>query len=542
MSRPNPTFLLGFLVAVWAILSAVALAKGGFFLAKHEGDTLHLMQIVFRMVGGEWPHLDFMTPIGIMAFAPIVMFIKLGIGVGHAILLSQSLVALLLLPALFWIGLTRLQGALAYLFGAVVLVLVLALVFGETERSVSISMHYNRWAWALGYVAIAAAMLPPRETRNETIDGVIIGLSLAMLALCKITYFAAFLIPILVALGLRGAWRTILVAAIAGLGVALIVTLMAGVGFWPAYLGDLMTVAGSDIRPQPGAPLRSVIGAPAYLGGSLMLFLGIILLRQSEQPALGLGLLLLAPGFFYVTYQNFGNDPQWLMLVALFLLVPQPRADLVNGLGWNMRRALSLTAVATIAFAAPSMLNLAYSPFRHLGLKAADYAPMLKKLPEHADLRSRIVRSNKVDGLIAMDGPGSGLEAWADLADRGDSRTVWQDEELPICELQSGLIAWFEAIVADLEGQGFAKGKRLFAADIFSSHWLFGDLKRLSKGAPWYYGGLPGFQSADYLLVPLCPASVSVRKETLAAIEKEPVSLTELRRTPLYILYGIGRD
>jgi len=542
MSRPNPAILLGFLVAVWAILGGVALAKGGFYLAKHEGDTLHLLEIVFRMVDGEWPHLDFMTPIGVMAFAPIVLFVELGAGVGNAVMLAQILVGFVLLPVLFWVGLTRFRGGLAYLFGLVILVLVLALVHGESQRSVSISMHYNRWAWAFSYVAIVLAVLPPGKLRNETLDGAIIGLCVAMLMLTKITYFAAFAVPITVALAMRGAWRSLGSAAIAGLLVALIVTALAGVAFWPAYIGDLLSVANSEVRPQPGARLRTIIGAPAYLGGSLVLFVAVILLRQAEERLAGLIVLLLAPGFIYVTYQNFGNDPQWLMLVAILLLVPRPRPELTNGFGWNMRAALGLGAMAAIALAAPSFLNLAYSPFRHLGLKASDYAPMLSARPEHSDLRTRINRSNRVDGLMALDGPGTGLEDRAELAERDLTRTEWKGEVLPDCELQSGLIAWFEVIVADLDANGFTGGKRLLATDLFSGHWLFGDLGRLTNGAPWYYGGLPGFDSADYLLVPLCPTSRMVRKLILEAVAAEPVTLTELRRTPLYILYGISRQ
>ena len=73
MSRPNPAVFIAFLVAVIVVLGSVTLAKGGFYLAKHEGDTLHLLQILFRMASGEWPHLDFMTPIGLLAFAPVVV-------------------------------------------------------------------------------------------------------------------------------------------------------------------------------------------------------------------------------------------------------------------------------------------------------------------------------------------------------------------------------------------------------------------------------------------------------------------------------------
>ncbi|MEM1389022.1 MAG: hypothetical protein AAGG54_15555, partial [Pseudomonadota bacterium] len=54
-----------------------------------------------------------------------------------------------------------------------------------------------------------------------------------------------------------------------------------------------------------------------------------------------------------------------------------------------------------------------------------------------------------------------------------------------------------------------------------------------------YYGGLPGIDSADYLLVPLCPTSQSVRKQILAEIEERGIVATELRRAPLDILYDL---
>lgn len=540
MSRPKPALLFVFLLAVIAALGGVALAKGGLYIAKHEGDTLHLLQIVFRMADGEWPHLDFMTPIGIMAFLPIVAFLKLGYGVGLAIMMAQILMAAILLPAIFWAAYSRFNNGLAYLFGFVVLVLTLALVHGQSDLLVSISMHYNRWAWAVTYVVIALAVLPGTVARNTTADGVIIGLGTAFLLLIKVTYFIAFAPAVIAALLLRGAGRTLVISLMTGVLALAVMTVFSGVGFWAAYLGDLQTVAGSKVRPQPGAPLKAIIGSPAYLGGSLTLIAGVILLRQAAERVLGLVLLLLTPGFFYVTYQNFGNDPQWLMLLAILLLVPRLDATAKNGFGWPLGRALTLAATAAMAFAAPSFLNLAYSPFRNAGADTAKYTPMLALSDRSRGLQGRVVRSNRVDGSVALDGPGSGLEQRQDLAKRAETRSVFQGEDLPDCELQLGLIAWFEAIVADLQANGFAGGKRVLAADIFSGFWLFGDLGRLIGGAPWYYGGLPGIDSADYLLVPLCPASLGIRKQVLEAVDETDLNVIELRRTPLYILYGIS--
>ncbi len=82
----------------------------------------------------------------------------------------------------------------------------------------------------------------------------------------------------------------------------------------------------------------------------------------------------------------------------------------------------------------------------------------------------------------------------------------------------------------------------MFGADVFSSHWLCGALEPMDQGAAWYYGGLPGFEDADYLLVPLCPVVQDVQRQILETIEErgDAISVTEIRRTELYILYQLG--
>lgn len=110
MSRPNPTTLFGFLVAVLGVMGSMALLKGGLFVAKHEADTLHLLQNVLRMDAGQWPHLDYMTPIGVLAYAPIAFFVSQGAGVGHAIIYAQIGLGAVLLPAVWWIGICNYNG------------------------------------------------------------------------------------------------------------------------------------------------------------------------------------------------------------------------------------------------------------------------------------------------------------------------------------------------------------------------------------------------------------------------------------------------
>ncbi|MFV2037579.1 MAG: hypothetical protein ACC646_08305, partial [Paracoccaceae bacterium] len=517
-------------MALIVVICGAALLKGGLYLGKHEGDTLHLLQIVLRMADGQWPHLDFMTPIGLMAFAPIALFVKLGYGAGTSIMLAQTLVAIAFLPAVWWVAFSRMRGFLPYIFGLIIFVLIGALVHGEAQRAVSISMHYNRWAWAASFVAIAAAVIPNRGTPRPLADGLVIGLAMSLLLLIKITYFAAFALPVLIAMLLRGNFRAILVAAVSGLAVAGVITSLAGPQYWQAYLGDILAVARSDIRPNPSEPFGAVVGAPAYLGASLVLIGGVILLRQAREAVAGLVLLLLMPAFFYVTYQNFANDPQWLLLLGVLLIAFVPQSELKNGLGWDMRTALRVTAAIALAMAAPSFFNLAYSPFRQLNIDTSKYTPLLPRSERSVDLFASKLRAMRTDIALPMPIAGTGLEAYEDMVERPEP-TVFQGETLAQCELSLGMSAWFDAVVRDLEDAGFAGDKRIFAADLLSGYWLFGDFKPLPGGAPWYYGGLPGIGAADYVLVPLCPIIPEVRRLILDEIQARGITLTEVRRT-----------
>jgi hypothetical protein len=222
------------------------------------------------------------------------------------------------------------------------------------------------------------------------------------------------------------------------------------------------------------------------------------------------------------------------------LLALRPAPGVVNGFGWDMRQAVNLTAAMALALTAPSFFNLAYSPFRHVMIDVSGYAPLLPRGGINTDIQTVDIRALRVDAQVAMDRPGSGLEGFRDQAER-DPQPVFMGETFDYCTVELGLPAFFDAITRDLEAAGLAHGKRLFAADLFSSYWLYGDLEPLEHGAPWYYGGLPGYDTADYLLVPLCPVAQDLQAQILTAIEEQGTDdLTEVRRTPLYVLFARG--
>ena len=528
MERPNAVILAGGLCALFILLAGASVAPGALFVGKHEGDTFHMVDVLMRMASGERPHLDFVTPIGIGAFAPILLFLKAGFGVGQAMILGQALVAALAFPAVWWVASSRFSGGWAAGFGAVVLVLFLGLVHGTTEPSVSMSMHYNRWAWAAAFLVLATALLPNRGNDHPVADGLVIGLGLSLMALTKVTFFAAFALPVLAALLARGALRSLGVAVAAGLVVALAVTGLMSIEFWMAWIGDLQQVSASPVRPQPGMSLGQVISAPSHMAGTLVLIFAVVLLRQGERPAEGLLLLLLAPGFLYVTWQNAENDPQWLMLLGFLLFALVPPRELHNVLGWNVTAGIGYLGMAAIVLAAPSFINMGWSAFRHLNTDRAAYMPMLPGVEAHEDLQVAKLRNLDVGASVPLGVAGA--------PERVEAVSV-NGESLPLCTLGLGMSQWVATISDQLRESGLARDQQIFTTDVLNVTWLNGAGEPLVGGAPWYYGGLSGFENADLVLVPLCPIASRMRKLMLTEIEAAGAQLTEIDRTDLYILY-----
>lgn len=524
MDRAERARLLLVVAVTWAAMAGLAFAKGALFTERHEGDTLHLVAIVSRMLSGDVPHLDFMTPIGGLAFWPIVWTSGLaGVGIGLAFIAAQALMAVPVLAAATYAAGSRMRFWPGIVLSIAVAVLMLALVPGGTGQEISASMHYNRWAWAISFIVLALAVLPGHR---PVVDGILIGLGIAALAMIKVTYVLAFVPPVLLALALRGAGKVILVAIVSGLGVAAAASAAFGIAFWQAYFADLLFVAASDARPNPSDPIAEVIAAPAYILGGIISLAALLLLRREALNRWALLILALLPGAYFVTYQNFGNDPLWLLLLGVLLLCA---ADIAPPGG---RGPITMVAVLAMALVVPSFINMAMSPLRNYAATPASYAPLVPGNSGLDDIWTTAERAGEPRASVT-------LEAFFDPSDNdGSAQTELKDLDLPDCQIISGLPTYFASLAEDLVSAGL-EDRPVYVADLFNPLWLYGDLSPLRDGAPWYYGGLPGIESADYLLVPRCAILPRARREALDAIvETRPEGLSLIRDTSRYWLFS----
>ncbi len=511
------------LAIMWVVFSVVILAPGDLLITSHWGDALHLIDILDRMSQGQQPHSDFVTPIGQLAFSPISALMAAGVPTGQAYLGAQLLLAGGLGAAGLAIALNRMPWVSALLFASVIMVITLALVHGRPEFSLSINVHYNRWCWALGFVALLAALLGPAKAASW--EGVFIGCALAGLALIKITYFAAFLPLVVLGLVLTRQTRPLIIACLTGVGIAFLLTFLWGTDYWLAYLGDVLYVAGADARPNAGGGILHMVTSPQMLAPTALAGFAVAVLFRDGLRRKGLLLFCTFLAGAYVSEQNAGYDPLFLGFAALLLLV------WMRDLSDDRRISLMVIGVGLAVAVAPNIINLASSPLRASLADRSSFVPLVIGSSRHQDIL--------IDRTAAIS---SGQYHLVDGGQRyffGHQPPVpaeFLNEPLPDCQ---SLVSpsYFASIAADLAERNLAQGRAIFIVDYLSPLWLFGDHPPLIGAAPWSYGGLLGIENADFVLFPVCPNRASVHRSMLDELEEIP--MTEVLRTPLYRLYAL---
>lgn len=543
MSRPNPVWLAAFLIAFASILLAPYFMSQYLYVSTFEGDTLHTIEIVLRAMDGEIQHVDFHTPIGFLAFAPIQLFLAAGFPFGMAFICGQTLIAAVLLPAIWWVGQSRFSRRAAYAFGGGALLILLTMAPGNDIPAGTVGLHYNRWGWGYAFIAVALALMPARGADRPRLDGILVGLSLAAVALTKATYFLAFAPLVGLALLARGRWSSIVTALFAGIAVAGIVTLWRGVGFWTGYVEDLLWVAGSSVRSFPSAPLPELIVGTAHVGGTIAAIGGALYVRRSGQMVAGYGLLLLYVACVYATYQNFENPPLWILLLApvLFSLMPE---DADTPAKERARKGVFVCAVLASAYAIPLAGTMAMTTLHALSAPSGVVAVDLGRNPVLRDVMVSDSRSYSIRAMDSLTREGGLYADVRSLMSNEQEERVLPDPDpfrgipVPSCRLEGGFAGSAALLARSLE----ELGGRVFVTDVVTPYWVFADVPRLAGAAPWNYGSLKGLENADYVVVPACVNSTAVRRAILDALDDAEVPLTEAMRTPLFVAYRIDAE
>ena len=504
-------------------------------ITGHEGDLLHMADAALRMAYGELPHLDFMTPIGILGFAPVAGFLVLGFPVGKATLLAGAAMLAIMLPVIWWLAATRLSRGQAYFFAAVMVVTMMAVVYGGDQSTISLSMYYNRWGWSIAFLLLVTILFPPQRIIGEGwIAPLVVGLSMVALAMLKVTFFAPLLPAVVMILLVQKQGGLLLKALFVGLITAAGLLLWLGWGFFQAYLLDLLVVTRpSSARVNAGVNIAESVGAPGSIATTLILFASLVIFRRSERRQQGLVVMILAPVFTYMTYQNWGNDPKWLLLLVLYIWANLPDIGAKPVFGLAARQAAIVSGVAALTVIAPSVVSMATSPWR-AALKAN--ADGFAKLELNGGVSDIWLPERQAHAVVIL----RALEGWPALAPDVDP-VVINGFAFPDCVANGLLVAQYEGMAAQIEAQEVARGRPVLVADVLNSVWLMADVGRVHGAAPWYYGDDSGLVEAAFLAVPICPIKLSLRARLVNVAQSSGYTLNELSRTDLMVLYALTK-
>lgn len=523
--RAEATWTAGAVILAAVVWTVLLVGRGVLLIDQHPADALHVADILTRMAAGERPHLDFMTPIGAAMFWPAALFN--GQGLGHSILYGQVLFLWLMAPLIWWVAANRLPQFAAFALAVTAVAIIGAVIYGGTHGQLSVSMYYNRWAWAVATLVVVMILVDPPDGTRQLVDGLVLGLLMSVLALGKATFFVALLPAVVAALVLRGHFITAAMALVTGAAAALLATMQAGdPAFLWDYADDLMAVSEGGTRPYATAPLSDIVLGARHLPANLLLVVAVIALRAADQARAAAVLLIAAPGLLFVAFQNWGNDPIWLLALGFALIGAGNAAEATRPARGAATGPLVLVALAALALIAPVMANLAVSPVQQVLTPVAGFSAVLAD-DQAGDFRIRTrlaqeVRTNRGE---------------ADA----DPLTV-AGRTYPDCRIERGYSAIMQRIAGALVEDGRTTGKSVFVADSISPLHLYGPTVPVRGGAPWYYGGTETLRRADFVLVPVCAISTRARNIAVRAIEADAdLALVELSATPDFVLYTLSR-
>ena len=521
-----------FLIVVFSTLFFSLVQSGDLLLTGFVVDALHSTLISIEISKGAVLHSDIHTPLGILAYWPIAKLMNLGLGAGAALGYANGLIAFVMLPAIYWVGVSRFDGILRFLFGAMVLLYCMATLHGGIKVGVDMSMYYNRWCWAVTSLILALVLLPsPKTIWAARLDGLTLGVCAVFLLFTKMTYAACLGPLVLLALLMNRRWVTL--GWTAGVSIVLTVVLLAtqgGIGFLVNYISDLITVFGSELRSYPSESFTYTAIGPQYFVGTMSLFAALVVLRREGHEVAGALMLVLAPGLIYISHQNWGNDPFWILPLAavLWQLSTRPQGDDLAAPSMALRAVAVVMALTFV----PVLQSLLLSNMVHLAIENEEFDPVLKD-PKHASLK--VLRSRLTKVAVERFQSPTGDELTTAGVEFGG--IMFED-----CRLRKGEIGHDMMLARGVEAVAETAGQPVLLADLVQILPLMADTTFPQGMSPWYYGGTQGFESATHLAVPHCASLPAARLEMIKALKGAGFVPTLVSNTPDLAVFRLSQN
>lgn len=302
-------------------------ARGGVFFSQWVPDLFIPLEGVAHLDAGQWPHRDFVTPVGSLWYA-IHLLPTLVMPLSARVVVWANLIVALVAGLSAFVVCTGkmprwMVGLCTFYSG---LVALSPRQIGESFQHISNNASYNRHCWALICALALAALIPApdRSRRRELIDGLITGLLIAACFYIKVTYAAAGIgfvgLSLFSTRGTAG-WRFAVIS-----GASALVTVL-GVGLLtndlPGYFTDMktaITVLPDSTRSNQAAALFLHELPSLILAGMLSFFAAAVPDRMFGRytPGVLAGVLTVTAGLV-IGVQNHPEPENPLLPIGILI-------------------------------------------------------------------------------------------------------------------------------------------------------------------------------------------------------------------------------
>lgn len=521
--------LLALLLALFGALQAwLLLAPDALLMTQMEADVYHVLDGLLRIRDGGQQHIDFKTPLGVLALNALGIPMSLGLSPGAAMAAANLFVMALMIPATLWLHATRMPFGPALGLGLSAMLVAAALIWGGGALGASFAMFYNRWCWAMLMVALPILLIPHRGRGGDLVDGLVIGLVAAAFFYLKITYaFGFFLIGLVWLLAVRR-WRAAGAAlAVCLAALAAVTASFGGLEMLGGYMDDMADVSASPHRPRPGLPLVDVATRAEVIAISLTLFAALVVLARAGFGRTAAVWAAASAVIYYVAYQNFGNWPTGALALPFVLWALARRApEAALAFGYPARRVMGLLAVGLVFSFAPTLAlmqsSLVVTYLAPPSAAAAILAP--HGTPD-------IAFSSEEGRYFGLDRIGAGVED-------DPERRSFGGLDFPPCTFGQGAESVYPPLAEELRARLDLSGKRILLADTINPLWFLTGTEPIRGVHIWHYAPIgEKLGEIDLLVVPFCDLVRRQRNAIIDEVAESGLDFGLAFQTPFFAVF-----
>lgn len=189
------------LLAIVTLLCLLMIGVGMAPIRTMPWDVMINLDNAWRVYQGQIPHTDYFNPLAPFYSVLTALGMKITSPSASALVYGNVIACAILTPWAWWIARQRFSAPIAFFFTLMIALLLIApRPLGLSPRMTGYAMIYNRQGFVFLGMLLIQLFIPSRESssrRSQFLSGLSSGTLLALTLFCKLNYFGAALLAVL---------------------------------------------------------------------------------------------------------------------------------------------------------------------------------------------------------------------------------------------------------------------------------------------------------------------------------------------------------